>query len=88
MLHKYVELKNSPSSTSALQLFHTYCYFYLTEKPTKAPSLSRGVIVGICGGITLLLCLSLGAILVCRHTWKQRKLRMEFEDDLESKGKR
>ena len=54
------------------------------ELQKKALPLSRSLIVGICAGVTLIVCLSVGMVLLCRHVLRQRKLRMEFEDDLES----
>lgn len=44
---------------------------------------SRGLIVGLSAGLTLVLILSVGMLLLCRYLWRQRKLRMVFQEDLE-----
>jgi hypothetical protein len=49
---------------------------------------SRGAIVGLSAGITVFLCLSVGLGLLCKYYLRQRRLKMEFEDDLEIEEKR
>lgn len=44
---------------------------------------SRGMIVGLCAGLTLVIILIIGLGLLCRYSLRQRKLKMEFEEDLE-----
>ena len=50
--------------------------------------MSRALIVGLCAVVTILLCASVGVALLCRHTMRQRKLHMEFEDDVHLKALR
>lgn len=45
--------------------------------------LSRWLVVGLAAGLTLLLILLVGMLLLCRYEIRQRKLKMEFEEDLE-----
>ncbi|XP_032233934.1 tyrosine-protein kinase RYK [Nematostella vectensis] len=49
---------------------------------------SRAAIVGLCAGVTLVLCMAVGIGLLLRYLLRQRKLKMEFEDDLELTEKR
>lgn len=44
---------------------------------------SRGLIVGLSAGLTLVLILSVGMLLLCRYMWRQRKLKMVYQEDLE-----
>lgn len=41
------------------------------------------MIVGLCAGMTLVIILLVGLALLCRYSLRQRKLKMEFEDDVE-----
>ena len=54
----------------------------VTKETTSSPW-SRGMIVGLCGGMTLVIILIVGLVLLCRYSLRQRKLKMEFEDDVE-----
>lgn len=54
----------------------------VTKEITSSPW-SRGMIVGLCAGMTLFIILIVGLALLCRYSLKQRKLKMEFEDDVE-----
>ena len=53
-----------------------------TKEITTSPW-SRGMIVGLCAGMTLVIILIVGLALLCRYSLRQRKLKMEFEDDVE-----
>ena len=44
---------------------------------------SRGLVVGLSAGVTLVFILIIGMSLLCRYVLRQRKLKMEFEEDLE-----
>ena len=52
--------------------------------------MSRAVIVGVCAGVAILLCLSIGALILCRYNTRQKKLHMEFKEnsDLETRSKK
>lgn len=54
----------------------------INKEVTPSPW-SRGMIVGLCAGLTLFIILVVGLGLLCHYSWKQRKLKMEFEDDVE-----
>lgn len=54
----------------------------VTKEVTTSPW-SRGMIVGLCAGLTLVIILIVGLGLLCRYSLRQRKLKMEFEGDLE-----
>lgn len=54
----------------------------INKEVTSSPW-SRGMIVGLCAGLTLFIILVVGLGLLFHYGWKQRKLKMEFEDDLE-----
>lgn len=54
----------------------------VTKEITSSPW-SRGMIVGLCAGMTLVIILVVGLALLCRYSLRQRKLKMEFEDDVE-----
>lgn len=49
---------------------------------------SRGLIVGLSAGLTLVLILSVGMLLLCRYMWRQRKLKMVYQEDLEMRRNR
>ena len=55
---------------------------FVTKESTSLPW-SRGMIVGLCAGMTLVVILIVGLALLCRYSLRQRKLKMEFEDDVE-----
>lgn len=55
----------------------------VVNKEVTASPWSRGTIVGLCAGMTLIIILMVGLALLCRYSMRQRKLKMEFEDDLE-----
>ena len=56
----------------------------IDEDPAMNPSTwSRGLIVGLSAGLTLVLILSVGMLLLCRYMWRQRKLKMVYQEDLE-----
>lgn len=44
---------------------------------------SRGLVVGLSAGVALVFILIIGMSLLCRYVLRQRKLKMEFEEDLE-----
>jgi len=49
---------------------------------------SRGAIVGLSAGITVFLCVCVGLGLLFKQYMKHRRLKMEFEDDLDLEEKR
>lgn len=53
-----------------------------TEQVTSSPW-SRSKVVGLCAGLTIVTVLVVGLALLCRYNMRQRKLKMEFEDDVE-----
>lgn len=61
----------------------------IDEDPAMNPSTwSRGLIVGLSAGLTLVLILSVGMLLLCRYMWRQRKLKMVYQEDLEMRRNR
>ena len=52
------------------------------QEPSLSPW-SRKMVVGLCAGLTLVIILIVGLIVFCRYNVRKRKLKMEFEDDLE-----
>lgn len=54
----------------------------VTKEVTTSPW-SRGLIVGLSAGLTLVIILIVGLGLLCHYSLRQRKLKMEFEEDLE-----
>lgn len=53
-----------------------------TKEVTSSPW-SRGKVVGLCAGLTVVIITLVGLVLLCRYGMRQRKLKMEFEDDVE-----
>ena len=54
-------------------------------KPAAAtPSIwSRGLIVGLSAGLTVVILLIAGLLILCRYVLRQRKLKINFENELE-----
>ena len=54
-------------------------------KPAAAtPSIwSRGLIIGLCAGLTVVILLIAGLLILCRYVLRQRKLKINFENELE-----
>lgn len=50
----------------------------------KVHRMSRAVIIGLCAGVTIFLCISIGALILCRYSTRQKRLQMEFDGDSES----
>lgn len=55
----------------------------VTRQEVTPSPWSRGMIVGLSAGLTLVIILIVGMLLLLRYVMRQRKLKMEFEDDLE-----
>ena len=58
------------------------------DAPVNSSTWSRGLIVGLSAGLTLVLILSVGMLLLCRYMWRQRKLKMVYQEDLEMRRNR